>query len=88
MGRRHVEKKKGEERNGLSTSTENIIRELSKMDAACMGFWPQRLLMEFRNQMDNEYTPKSLYYLACDLLRHLRDIEIFGMNFLCHNNDR
>lgn len=44
--------------------------------------------MEVRNQKGNEYTPKSLYYLACGLLRHLRDIEIFGMNFLDHNDDR
>lgn len=77
-----------EERNGLSTSTGNVIPELSKMDAACMDFWLQRFLMEVRNQKGNEYTPKSLYYLACGLLRHLRDIEIFGMNFLDHNDDR
>lgn len=43
--------------------------------------------MEVRNQKGNEYTPKSLYYLACGLFRHLRDIEIFGMNFLDHNDD-
>lgn len=77
-----------EERNGLSTSTGNVIPELSKMDAACMDFWLQRFLMEVRNQKGNEYTPKSLYYLACGLLRHFRDIEIFGMNFLDHNDDR
>ena len=77
-----------EERNGLSNSTGNVIPELSKMDAACMDFWLQRFLMEVKNQKGNEYTPKSLYYLACGLLRHLRDIEIFGMNFLDHNDDR
>lgn len=67
-----------EERNGLSNSTGNVISELSKMEAACMDFWLQRFLMEVRNQKGNEYTPKYLYYLACGLLRHLRDIEIFG----------
>lgn len=53
-----------------------------------MDFWLQRFLREVRNQKGNEYTPKSLYYLACGLLRHLRDIEIFGMNFLDLNDDR
>lgn len=45
--------------------------------------------MEVRNEKGNEYTPiLSLYYLACGLLRHLRDIEILEMNFLDHNDDR
>jgi hypothetical protein len=69
-----------EERNGFNTG--EIFPH-----AACMDYWLQRFLMEVRNQRGKEYTPKSLYYVACDMLRHLRDIEIFGMNVLNPNGD-
>ncbi|XP_061170286.1 uncharacterized protein LOC133179581 [Saccostrea echinata] len=77
-----------EERNKLSSNTGEFIPEFSAMDATCMDYWLQRFVVEVRNQKGNEYTPKSLYYLMCGLLRHLRDIEIFGMNFLDHNDNR
>ncbi|XP_062602127.1 zinc finger MYM-type protein 2-like [Saccostrea cucullata] len=77
-----------EQRNKLSSNTGEFIPEFSAMDASCMDYWLQRFVVEVRNQKGNEYTPKSLYYLMCGLLRHLRDIEIFGMNFLDHNDDR
>ncbi|XP_061186263.1 zinc finger MYM-type protein 2-like [Saccostrea echinata] len=77
-----------EERNKLSSNTGEFILEFSAMDATCMDYWLQRFVVEVCNQKGNEYTPKSLYYLMCGLLRHLRDIEIFGMNLLDHNDDR
>jgi hypothetical protein len=54
-----------EERNGFNTG--EIVPEFSAMDAACMDYWLQRFLMEVRNQKGKEYTPKSLYYVACSL---------------------
>jgi hypothetical protein len=57
------------------------------MDAACMDYWLQRFVMEVCNQKGKEYTHESLYYVACGLLRHLQDIELFGMNVLNPNHN-
>ncbi|CAC5410701.1 unnamed protein product [Mytilus coruscus] len=58
------------------------------MDAETMNTCLQRFVVEVRKQDGLEYLPKSLYYIICGLLRHLRDEEIHDKNFLNENDIR
>ncbi|CAC5405395.1 unnamed protein product [Mytilus coruscus] len=58
------------------------------MDAETMNTCLQRFVVEERKQDGLEYPPKSLYYIICGLLRHLRDEEIHDKNFLNENDIR
>ncbi|CAC5377313.1 unnamed protein product [Mytilus coruscus] len=61
---------------------------LKHMDAETMNTCLHRFVVEVRKQDGLEYPPKSLYYIICGLLRHLRDEEIHDKNFLNENDIR
>ncbi|XP_076109599.1 uncharacterized protein KIAA1958-like [Mytilus galloprovincialis] len=61
---------------------------LKHMDAETMDSCLQRFVVEVRKRDGLEYPPKSLYYIICGLLRHLRDEEIHDKNFLNENDIR
>lgn len=58
------------------------IPELHCMDSTTMNYWLQRFIVEARRKDGNEYPPKSLYLIACGLLRYLRNKEVYDKNLL------
>ncbi|KAK3107197.1 hypothetical protein FSP39_009112 [Pinctada imbricata] len=78
-----------------STDTFNKWREsrknvpyLKEMNADSLSYWLQRFVLEVRKLDGSEYPPRTLYYIVCGLLRHLRDENIHNMNFLDENDHR
>ncbi|KAK3107796.1 hypothetical protein FSP39_022395 [Pinctada imbricata] len=78
-----------------STDTFNKWREsrknvpyLKEMNADSLSYWLQRFVLEVRKLDGSEYPPRTLYYIVCGLLRHLRDENIHNMNFLDENDLR
>ena len=67
-------------------ATNEVIPDLETMDATTLNFFLSRFVLESRKKDGNPYPPKSLYYIMCGLLRHMREIGITDMNFL--SNDR
>ncbi|CAC5377675.1 unnamed protein product [Mytilus coruscus] len=53
-----------------------------------MDFWLQRFIMEAKKKKGGDYPPKSLYYIVCGLLGHLRDMNVNDKNFLDEKDGR
>ncbi|XP_055956187.1 zinc finger MYM-type protein 2-like [Patella vulgata] len=56
---------------------DNDIPELQDMTAEELDYWLQRFLVELRKMNGDEYSPKSVYYIICRLMRHLKDHNIY-----------
>ena len=65
---------------------EDILQQLHEMNADVMNYWLQRFIVEGRRKDGAEYPPKSLYLIACGLLRHLRNNSVYDKNFFDENN--
>ena len=68
------------------TSRSETIPELQMQDSGEMNYWLQRFFVEARRRDGKDYPPKSLYLIACGLLRFLRDKAIYDKNFLDDKN--
>ncbi|ESO98023.1 hypothetical protein LOTGIDRAFT_174460 [Lottia gigantea] len=55
---------------------DNDIPELQDMTAEELDYWLQRFIVELRKMNGDEYSPKSVYYIICGLMRHLKDHNI------------
>ena len=73
--------------NKWRASRENVPC-MKEMNAEMLNYWLQRFVLEVRKQDGSEYPPRTLYYIACGLLRHLRDENIHDMNFLDEHDHR
>ena len=62
------------------------IPQLHEMNADVMNYWMQRFIVQDRRKDGAEYPPKSLYLIACGLLRHLRNNSVYDKNFFDENN--
>jgi hypothetical protein len=62
--------------------TGQLIPEFKMMTCEQMNFYLGRFIVEARRQDGAEYPPRSLYLIACGLLRYLRDGKVFDVNFL------
>ncbi|KAK3107750.1 hypothetical protein FSP39_021374 [Pinctada imbricata] len=66
--------------------TRGDVPELHTMDSKSMDYNLQRFIVEARKKDGSLYPPKSLYLIACGLLRCLRSNEVFDKNFLDDKN--
>lgn len=73
--------------NKWRESRENVPC-MKEMNAEMLNYWLQRFVLEVRKQDDSEYPPRTLYFIVCGLLRHLRDENIHNMNFLDEHDHR
>ena len=62
------------------------IPELYEMDTITMNYWLQRFIVEARRQDGAEYPLRSLYLIACGLLRYIRSNGVHEKNFLDEKN--
>jgi hypothetical protein len=69
-------------RNGFG----DFVQELHDMTTEEMNYSLGRFIIEARKQDGQPYPPRSLYLIACGLLRHLRDKKVYDKNFLCTQN--
>ncbi|XP_062606633.1 uncharacterized protein LOC134268405 [Saccostrea cucullata] len=60
-----------------------IVKALHKMTTEEMNYYLGRFIVETRKQDGQPYPPRSLYLIACGLLRHLQDMKVYDKNFLC-----
>ncbi|CAC5410114.1 unnamed protein product [Mytilus coruscus] len=58
------------------------------MDAESMDFWLQQFIMEAKKKKGGDYPSKSLYYIVCGLIRHLRDMNVNDKHFLDEKDGR
>jgi len=49
-------------------------------------FWLARFFVEVRRKDGKEYPPRTLYQLGCDILRKLRELGRYDLNFLDETN--
>ena len=64
------------------------IPMLKNMSASELNGYLTSFVLEARKKDKDEYPSSSVYLLACGILRHLRDLEIYDMNFLSENDHR
>ncbi|XP_062598901.1 uncharacterized protein LOC134260347, partial [Saccostrea cucullata] len=61
---------------------------MKEMNAEMLNYWLQRFVLEVRKQDGSEYPPRTLYFIVCGLLRHLREENVHDMNFLDEHDHR
>jgi hypothetical protein len=60
---------------------EFAVPDLLYMDVSAMSYSLTHFVCDARKRDGSEYPPKSVYYLVCGLLRHLRDNKRHDINF-------
>lgn len=74
--------------NAWNHSKGNSIELIQFTAAEELGNCLAKFVVEVRKKDCSEYPPKTIYLILCGLLRHLKDNNIAGMNFLDLRDDK